>query len=65
MGDPILKVKQAKDVRWLSHARAVAIIQRSLKSILVSLEYEASDRGNPSALGLAMLMKKYEFVAAL
>ena len=49
----------------MSHARAVATVQRSLKSILMSLDYEATERGNPSALGLATLMKMYEFVAAL
>ena len=60
--DSVLK---AKDVRWLSHARAVPTIQCSFKSILVSRDYEASERSDPTALGLATLMKKYEFVAAL
>ena len=47
--DPVLKFKEPKSVRWLSHRKAVEAIRRSLQSLIISLEREASERGDPSA----------------
>ena len=65
LGDPVLRLKQAKDVRWLSHQAAVEALRRSLVSVLTSLDREASERSEPTASGLLNFMKKYNFVAAL
>ena len=43
--DPVLKFKEPKSVRWLSHRKAVEAIRRSLQSLIISLEREASERG--------------------
>ena len=42
LNDPVIKCKQAKDVRWLSHENAIKAIIRTLPSLLVSLERESS-----------------------
>ena len=65
LDDPVLRLKQAKDVRWLSHNAAVEALRRSLSSVLVSLDREASERSNPTASGLLKFMKQFFFVAAL
>ena len=65
LGDPQLKVKEAKDVRWLSHQKAVATIVRTFPSLIASLQSEANNRGNPTALGLFTLMTKFDFLCAL
>ena len=62
LNDPQLKFKEPKSVRWLSHALA---IKRSLPSLLCSLEREASERSDPTAMGLAKLCKTYMFIATL
>jgi hypothetical protein len=36
--DPVLKVKEPKAVRWLSHAMAINAVKRSLPALLTSLE---------------------------
>ena len=63
--DPILKFKEPKSVRWLSHRNAVNAVRRCLISLIFSLEREASERGDPCALGLATLVKNHIFVATL
>ena len=65
LGDPQLKIKEAKFVRWLSHEKAVATIVRVFPSLLSSLKAEAEDHGSPVALGLYTLMTKYEFICAI
>ena len=65
LGDPALKLKQAKDVRWLSHQAAIDALRRSLLSVLTSLDREAAERGEPAANGLLTFMRKYFFIAAL
>ena len=59
LNDPQIKCKQAKDVRWLSHDNAIKALIRSLPSILVSLDREASENGEPTAHGLYKFMKCY------
>ncbi|XP_038075866.1 uncharacterized protein LOC119743514 isoform X1 [Patiria miniata] len=63
--DPIFKVAQAKDVRWLSHQKAVDTVRQCLPSLLISLEREAAERGDPKAVGLASFMKTYNFAATV
>ena len=53
----------AKDVRWLSHDMAIKAVIRTLPSLLVSLDREASENGEPTAHGLLKFMKGYKFVA--
>lgn len=61
--DPSIKCKQAKDVRWLSHDMAIKAVIRTLPSLFVSLDREASENAEPTAHGLLKLMKTYKFVA--
>ena len=65
LGDPQLKFKEPKSVRWLSNAVAIHALKRSLPSLLCSLEGEAYERSDPTALGLATLCKTYMFIATL
>ena len=46
LNDPQIKCKQAKDVQ-LSHDNAIKALIRSLNSVLVSLDREASEKVNP------------------
>ena len=41
LNDPVIKLKEAKDVRWLSHEQAIKALVRILPSVITSLE-----RGN-------------------
>lgn len=59
LGDPVLCLKHATDVRWLSHHAAVDALRRCLPSVLTSLDREAAERGQPTASGLLRFMKKY------
>ena len=65
LNDPVLRLKQAKYVRWLSHHAAVEALRRSLVSVLTNLDREASERSEPTASGLLNFLKKYFFIAAL
>ena len=65
LNDPCLKLTQAKDVRWLSHDKAVSNLRRCLPSVITSLEREAVERYNAEASGLAAFVKTYKFVSAL
>ena len=60
LNDPQIKCKQ---VRWLSHDNAIKALIRSLNSVLVSLDREASEKSEPTAHGLYKFMKSYKFVA--
>ena len=63
LNDPSIKCKLAKDVRWLSHNMAIMAVIRTLPSLFVSLDREASDNNEPTAHGLLKLMKGYRYVA--
>ena len=65
LNDPHVHFKIPSATRWLSHAQAVDAIGRSLFSLLVSLDKEASEKKNPTAIGLLALCKTYEFIATL
>lgn len=38
LDDPVIKLKQAKDVRWLSHEAPISSILLTLPSLITSLE---------------------------
>ena len=63
--DPQLKLTQAKDVRWLSHKKAVGNLRKCLPSVIASLEREAEERNCAQAVGLLSFVKQYKFVATL
>ena len=65
MNDPPLRFKLPSATRWLSHAQAVDAVRRSLTSLLLSLDREASEQADPTAVGLLTLCKTYKFVATL
>ena len=61
---PQLKLKEAKDVRWLSCSQAVIALQKNLLPITVFMISEA-EAGEATALGLATALQQYEFVAGV
>ena len=63
LDNPSIKLKQAKDVRWLPYDAAIAAIIRTLPALIASLEREATKRSEPSAVGLAKFVKTHYFVA--
>ena len=63
LDDPAIKLKEAKDVRWLSHDAAIATLLRTLPSLIASLDREASERGEPTAQGLLRFVKTHSFIA--
>ena len=63
LDDPVIKLKQAQDVRWLSHKSAILSILRTFQSLVASLEREGSERGEPAVVGLVKFVKTYYFVA--
>ena len=63
LDQPMIKCKEAKDVRWLSHDMAIKAVIRTYPAILISLDREASERGEPIAHGLLKFMKCYKFLA--
>lgn len=65
LNEPSLKLSQAKDVRWLSHEKAVNNLRKCLSAVIISLEREATERTCVEAHGLAVFVQKYEFVATL
>ena len=65
LDSPVLKIKEARDVRWLSHDNAVQTLRRTLPAVLTALEREASEKEEPVAIGLVKVMKHYEFVSCL
>lgn len=56
---------EAKDVRWLSHDRAIRAVRLCLPAVVTSLEYEANEKSDAQAQGLFVFIQTYEFVAAL
>lgn len=65
MEEPVLHLKRAIHTRWLSHDQAVASIQRTLPSLLTTLEREAAEKDDAVARGLLQALKCYKFVATL
>ena len=65
VNDPQLKLTQAKDVRWLSHEKAVRNLCQCLPSVLTSLEREATERHDAQAHGLALFVKDFFFTSSI
>ena len=65
LDEPQMKLTQAKDVRWLSHDRAVGNLCRCLPAVITSLEREVSERHDAQALGQSTFLKSYRLVAML
>ena len=42
--DSVIKLREAIDVRWLSHEHAIKAVIRILPSLITSLEREATER---------------------
>ena len=63
LDDPAIKLKEAKDVRWLSHDAAIASLLHTLPSLIASLEREATERGEPTAEGLLQFVMSHFFIA--
>lgn len=59
LNKPTVKLKEAKDVRWLSHDAAIAAIICILPSLIISLFREASECGEPTAVGLLKFVKTH------
>ena len=64
LNDPVIKLKEAKDVRWLSNEHAIKALIRILPSLITSLEREATERGEPTAVGLVRVVKTYYFISS-
>ena len=65
LNEPNLKLCQAKDVRWLSHEKAVNNLRKCFPAVIASLEREATERTCVEAHGLAVFVCKFEFIATL
>ena len=62
LDSPTVKLKQAKDVRWLSYDAAIKAIISTLPALIASLEREATERSEPAAVGLVKFVKTHYFV---
>ena len=56
---------KAKDVHWLSYDMAIKAVIHTYSSVLVSLECEVSEHGEPTAHGLTKFMKCYKFIFSI
>ena len=65
LNSPSVRLKQAKDVRWLSHQQAVEAVRKSFTAIILSLEREAFERTDATAAGLLKFIKSYRFMATV
>lgn len=61
---PSLKLQRPSDTRWLACDEAIQVVKKSLNPLSIVLQ-EISNEGDATALGLATLLTKYEFVAAV
>jgi uncharacterized protein YsxB (DUF464 family) len=59
-----LKLQRPSDTRWLACDAAIQVVKRSLEPLLFTLN-QIADEGEATALGLATLLTKYKFVAAV
>ena len=64
LNDPVIKLRAAKDRRWHSHEHVIKAVIRILPSLITSLEREATERDEHSAVGLVRVVKTYYFIAS-
>jgi hypothetical protein len=57
IGDPVLKIPECIEVRWLSHHRILNAVYRSLKSILMACEHIYKDGENLASLAGRILLE--------
>ena len=62
LDSPTVKLKQAKDVRWLSYDAAIKAIITTFPTLVARLEREATERNEPAAVGLVKFVKTHYFV---
>ena len=62
---PRLKLQRPTDIWWLSLENAVYAVRLTLDALVLALESKAASEGNATALGLAMYLKKPNFVVTL
>ena len=60
---PVLKLKEPKDVRWLSYDGAVSAFRKTYRAIVLELEHQAIT--DAAAKAWLKRIKTYEFVASL
>ncbi|XP_060580037.1 zinc finger protein 862-like [Ruditapes philippinarum] len=65
LNEPVLKLVEAKDVRWLSHDKATSTLMKCIPSVFTSLEREAEERNDVRAAGLAKFTQNHHFVMSL
>ena len=65
LDDPHLKLTQAKDVRWLSHERAVSHLRQCYTSVILSLDKEGTENNCAEAAGLCTFIRSYNYIASL
>ena len=63
---PALKLRKPSDTRWLACDEAVQTLRRSLEPLTAAVEnLAASDDSDATAVGLAGILRRYNFVAAV
>ena len=65
LDDPRLKITQARDVRLLSHERAVSHLRQCFTSVILSPDKEGTEKSCAEALGLCTFIRSYNFIASL
>ncbi|CAG2188677.1 unnamed protein product [Mytilus edulis] len=65
LGDPVVKLKDICDTRWLSHIHAVEEVKRCNPTLIASREREASERTNATSARLAQFEKSPFFFRAI
>jgi len=63
--DPLLRLRNPRDLRWLSHENAVNSIIRVLPSLLHAFQTDATEYHEVNAIGLQKITFSREFVASL
>lgn len=63
LGVSDLKLKEVKDIRWLSQHKAIETLQRNLSAVLGAMAEEAEVHKCPGAKGLYTFCVTYRFVA--
>lgn len=62
---PQLKLQRPTDIWWLSLENDVHAVRLTLDALVLALESEATGESNATALGIAMYLKKPNFVVTL
>ena len=63
--DPLLKYQPVYEVRWMSLHSAVQAVRRTLNSLMMFLENEATSIHDPLAKGILQEMRTFKFLATV